>query len=402
MTMSVRRLIASSAMLIGLTISNPVLAQNLELHFTFDDETNYVADSSGNGRDAEIGDLLDDGGILWVNDDERGGVLEFPGSTNGYIFAELPELTDAEFTIAMWVYRDPTLCCGGGGANDGLFQVELDGGDFVPNNTKVIGGWVQKADSATWGRVIQADGAAINLDKDSLFMDDETWTHLAYRAHDGEYEVVVNGQSGDGPLAVFDGTLSPHDTIFIGRQGGETWGGRLDDVRVYSRALSDEEIAEIMSGGGGGGVLGDFNNSGDLDAGDIDLLSAQVRLGVYDAAFDLDNDSAVNDEDRRVWVEDLKNTYFGDANLDGEFNSGDFVAAFTAGEYEDAIVGNSTWATGDWDGDGDFGSGDFVKAFQAGGYEQGARPAVAAVPEPAALTLSALGACALLAVRRRR
>lgn len=42
-------------------------------------------------------------------------------------------------------------------------------------------------------------------------------------------------------------------------------------------------------------------------------------------------------------MEDLKNTYFGDATLDGEFNSGDFVAAFTAGQYEDALPGDSTW-----------------------------------------------------------
>ena len=40
-----------------------------------------------------------------------------------------------------------------------------------------------------------------------------------------------------------------------------------------------------------------------------------------------------------------------------------------------AIAGNSTWAEGDWNCDGDFNSGDFVAAFQAGGYVAAARPA---------------------------
>ena len=42
---------------------------------------------------------------------------------------------------------------------------------------------------------------------------------------------------------------------------------------------------------------------------------------------------------------------------------------FQAGEYEDAILGNSTWADGDWNGDGEFTSQDLVAAFQEGSYE---------------------------------
>ncbi|MEZ6119683.1 MAG: hypothetical protein R3C28_24380 [Pirellulaceae bacterium] len=52
------------------------------------------------------------------------------------------------------------------------------------------------------------------------------------------------------------------------------------------------------------------------------------------------------------------------------------------GEYEDGIVGNSVWETGDWNGDGRFSTSDFVTAFEAGGFEQGPRGGVAAVPEP--------------------
>ena len=74
-------------------------------------------------------------------------------------------------------------------------------------------------------------------------------------------------------------------------------------------------------------------------------------------------------------------TFFGDANLDGEFNSLDLVMVVQAGEYEDDIALNSTWSTGDWNGDRDFDSGDFVTAFQDGGFEFGPRQRVTSVPE---------------------
>ena len=93
----------------------------------------------------------------------------------------------------------------------------------------------------------------------------------------------------------------------------------------------------------------------------------------------------MDEADREFWVEQLKKTYFGDANLNGEFNSSDMVAVFAAGQYEDALSGNSSWATGDWDGNGEFQSGDMVVAFQAGGYEKGLRDGEVAVPEPGAL-----------------
>ena len=146
---------------------------------------------------------------------------------------------------------------------------------------------------------------------------------------------------------------------------------------------------------------GDFNNNGQLDAEDIDLLSAAVRQGGGAASFDLNQDGAVNDGDRVVWIDDLKHTYVGDSNLDGEFSSTDLVAVFTVGEYEDSIAANSGWADGDWDGNGDFDSSDFVAAFTAGGYELGPRAAVSAVPEPSSFILLAMSGCGLLRRRNR-
>lgn len=132
---------------------------------------------------------------------------------------------------------------------------------------------------------------------------------------------------------------------------------------------------------------GDFNGDGRCDDLDIDLLAAAIRAGKTEPRFDVNSDGWVNEPDRVYYIEELKNTYIGDSNLDGQFNTSDFVLAFQRGEYEDGIVENSGWAAGDWNGDGEFGTTDFVFAFQGGAFERGPRAATAVVPEPTGMGL---------------
>lgn len=147
---------------------------------------------------------------------------------------------------------------------------------------------------------------------------------------------------------------------------------------------------------------GDFNMDGTLDIADLDGITEAVKSGSQDAVYDVDLNGTVDATDRTLWIERVRGTYIGDANLDGEFNTSDFVSVFQAGEYEDDVAGNSTWTTGDWNGDGEFDTTDFVAAFQAGGYELGPRAAVAAVPEPSSLFGLLMGVAALVGCRVRR
>ena len=167
--------------------------------------------------------------------------------------------------------------------------------------------------------------------------------------------------------------------------GSGHFGGAVDNLVLTTAAL-----------------VGDYNGNGIYDAADIDTLSSAVRSGPFEARFDLNSDGKLTQGDRLVWINEKARTYVGDTNLDGLFNSTDFVMAFQAGQYEDAVPGNSTWGTGDWDGNANFDSADFVAAFQQGGYEAGPRTAVAAVPEPSALVLWGLCLVGLASRRVRR
>lgn len=135
--------------------------------------------------------------------------------------------------------------------------------------------------------------------------------------------------------------------------------------------------------------LGDFDHDGQLSAADVDALTAQINSGEYLAQFDVNSDSYLDEEDRRFWIEEQTRVLYGDANFDGEFNSSDLVTVFIVGQYEDDVVANSTWESGDWDGNGDYDTGDLVVAFMSGHYEEAAAGAVRSVPEPNSLAIIA-------------
>ncbi len=147
-------------------------------------------------------------------------------------------------------------------------------------------------------------------------------------------------------------------------------------------------------------IPGDFNGDGVLDLVDINALNVEVAGGMNPLPYDVTGDSLVNEDDIKFWVEDLKNSWVGDANLDGAFDSTDFVEIFQAGKFE---TGNpAKWEEGDWTGDLLFDSSDLVSAFQGGGFELGPRQAVSAVPEPGTSVLLLLGGLVGLIRTRRR
>ncbi len=247
----------------------------------------------------------------------------------------------------------------------------------------------------------------------------ETWYHFVMTV-DGtndELYFYVNGEpSEDNPLIPANGIESATGEWVIGshkNQAMQFFEGLLDEIAFYDYRLDDPDgdddtadsriAAHYAASGMSTSVPGDFDGDGLLTAADIDRLSTAVRDGLTDAQFDLNADGDVNDGDRAFWVGDLKQTWFGDSDLNLLFDTGDMVQVFVNGKYETGE--ESGWEDGDWNGDGRFSSDDMVTAFIGGGYEAGGLPgagAVQAVPEPATATLLLLGLLGIAACRRSR
>ncbi|MEZ6119803.1 MAG: hypothetical protein R3C28_24995 [Pirellulaceae bacterium] len=129
-------------------------------------------------------------------------------------------------------------------------------------------------------------------------------------------------------------------------------------------------------------TLGDVNGDDQVTIEDIDSLTSHILANGSLPVFDMDLSGYVDQTDRQFWVQQIVGTTFGDANLDGQFDSSDLVRVFEYGQYEDALLRNSGWAAGDWNGDGEFTSTDLTYAFQSGQYEAAGK--LLAVPEPTA------------------
>ncbi len=121
---------------------------------------------------------------------------------------------------------------------------------------------------------------------------------------------------------------------------------------------------------------GDVNGDGRLSVLDLDAMCLALHQPWFDARYDVNGDIKVNGDDFDRLLTILGSKY-GDANLDGSFDSADLIQVFQAGQYDDGIFGNSTWAQGDWNCDGEFDTSDLIKAFQQGGYVSKLLPALA-------------------------
>ncbi len=216
----------------------------------------------------------------------------------------------------------------------------------------------------------------------------KVWVESDPEGH-GEPDVE---NTGDFAATLPDIDIEGHpQTVSVEIKAGEyLWYAHMED---NSGGISGIIIRQTSAGG----VAGDFNGDGVLDAGDIDDLTGQSATDANNAAYDLNADSQVDSADVKVWVKDLFKSWVGDANLDGEFNSSDLVAVLSSGTYEVDI--NAVWSSGDFNGDGRANTSDLVTALADGGYEAGPVAAVRAVPEPLSGTLFAI-ACGLLAAVR--
>jgi hypothetical protein len=238
-------------------------------------------------------------------------------------------------------------------------------------------------------------GDTLVYDFDSGQDDNDSLTLLGIDSDRGFAEEEVKSAPGDSGAPTFwNGTIvgivsfgHRPDVGDIDNRENRSFGELSYDTRV---SLWSEFIDATTDGAATfiddpPGEPGDFNGDGQLDALDLNELTRQSLMRDPRLRFDLNTDSMVDDGDLRRWVVELRQTWIGDSNLDGQFDEADLQFSFSAGRYEHDVA--ALWQQGDWNADGRFSSRDLIAAFSDGGYQRGPRSATQAVPEPSSMSL---------------
>jgi fibronectin-binding autotransporter adhesin len=279
-----------------------------------------------------------------------------------------------------------------------------------------INGNVTNPGAATDFRFAKFDGGTWTLGGANQF--------AGANAVNGGTLVVANSD------ALGTGSLSIADTATTVAQVGlpkaisvasiSTTGSGKFDITNNSLVIKNSTLATVTAQIVQGYNNGDFFGSGitsSTAANDPNFLTAVGYAANIDAAYvTFEGVGGLDDGDVLV-----KYTYYGDADLTGSVDLDDFNL-FLAG-YQDPANVPQTWIYGDFDYTGSVDLDDFnlfLAAYQANGAplstlangiemsslsagdQQMMLGAIAAVPEPGTLGVLAVGACGLLARRRRR
>jgi hypothetical protein len=191
-----------------------------------------AADASGNSHTGTIS------GASWITTGRFGNALSFDGVNDWVTVADANALDlTTGMTIEAWVY--PTA---GGATWRNVLIKERPGGEvynlYGRTDTGVPAAYVIRA--AAPNTPLDAVGtAALPLN---------TWSHLAATYDGSTLRLFVNGiQVGSRAMA---GTLLTSTGVLrIGGNGvwGEFFAGRIDEVRLYNRALTQTEIQTDMN-----------------------------------------------------------------------------------------------------------------------------------------------------------
>ncbi|HUT46446.1 MAG TPA: LamG domain-containing protein, partial [Sedimentisphaerales bacterium] len=188
---------------------------------------NLAIDWSGHGNHATL-----QGNPEWV-DGYDGGALQCDGSgdwaTTGIMPADFGLDGGNPKTVTAWVYTT--------GFNDGgIYDMgsQVDSREFCLRTTGTVNQWrVQRFGYPTY-------------DFDVTYDSQNKWVHFAQVYENGFTILYANGVS----IGTQSATLDTANAAFvIGRYGGSTgFAGIIDDVRLYNKALTQQEIEQAMRG----------------------------------------------------------------------------------------------------------------------------------------------------------
>lgn len=199
--------------------------------WSFDEGSGLTARDAAGEND---GTFLGMGEEAWDAEGRFGGCVSFSGVSGERVDCGSAAALDlqAEGTVVAWVYNRTLTAYRG---YLGRYPDWLTGGWYL---TPVNGG---KLKLVAW----DAEGDYNTCE--SSVLETGRWQFVAWRWEDGVATVFIDGTSFSAPAAGAAIRSCPGGSLEIGRHtsGGISFDGKIDEVGVFNRALSDSEIAQI-------------------------------------------------------------------------------------------------------------------------------------------------------------
>ena len=237
-----RKLVNSLSLLLVLCLAGTSTAQNVDPSlvgwWTFEDGFGSVAkDLTGKSVDADI-----TGDVSWGQDKQYGGILLFDGTLEAweYVFID-GDFNLPFYTITMWLRVD-----GDTGAPQDILSAYAPGVDHGILLELRPEGTLRYLHRYPLGL-----GGGSNIYTTTTY-NDGLWYHVAMVKAEGQIRLYIDGQ--EVGTATDNSVFNPGDTfgIALGILDHEREGndkrlllGAIDDVRIYDRPISQDEIQAI-------------------------------------------------------------------------------------------------------------------------------------------------------------
>jgi hypothetical protein len=223
-----------------------------------------IVDASGHHADGKINNFAADG--VTREEGKFGGALKFPAvdAKRNNVTIPNPQNYNSfdEFTISMWVKATTT------GGNQRMFSNEsFPGGDGSRNIVWELNGGAGDTARIVFG----ADGCCKWADAQAPrdLLTDDVWHHIVGLWKQPSLLVYTDGRkgqdkcfdgdspNGDDPCNALPDLKAAGDPFIIGTRPNDTGNlnGLMDDVALFDRALSEDEIKTIMDDGLAEGAL---------------------------------------------------------------------------------------------------------------------------------------------------
>jgi hypothetical protein len=223
----------TTATAVSVTVNNTALPGLVAAYSFSEGSGTTLADRTGLGHTGTLS------GATWTTQGRFGNALSFDGVND---WVTIADATDLDFTTGLtleaWVF--PTA--NGGGSWRNVIIKERPGGE-------VYNLYANADTNAPTIYVVRAADPAGPLDaRGSTQLPLNTWTHLAVTFDNSTLRIFVNGVQV-GTRAVAGPLLTSTGALRLGGNGiwGEFFAGRIDEVRLYNRALSAAEIQIDMA-----------------------------------------------------------------------------------------------------------------------------------------------------------